>query len=57
VAATTPPGWAPTGVAAGRDALYVLEASDYRRGEPVRMRVRRIDRSGGARVLAQVAVP
>lgn len=57
VATTTPPGWAPTGVAAGRDAFYVLEASDYRQGQPTRMRVRRIARDGSRRVLAQVVVP
>jgi hypothetical protein len=57
VVATTPPGWAPTGVAAGRDAVYVLEASDHRQGQPIRMRVRRIAQDGRARVLAQVVVP
>ena len=57
VAATSPPGWAPTGVAAGRGGLFLLEASDYRRGQAPRMRVRQIGPGGRARVLAQVTVP
>ncbi len=57
VVATSPAGWGPTGVTASRDAVYVLEASDYRRGQPIRMRVRRIAQDGRARVLAEVVVP
>ena len=56
VAARSPAGWGPTGVAAGRGFIVLLEASDYRRGEPTRMRVRRIA-GGQSRVLAQVTVP
>lgn len=39
--------WAPTGIAVQGGALYVLEASDRARGQPTRLRVRRIgpDRS------------
>ncbi len=57
VVATTPLGWAPTGVAAGGNSLYLLEASDYRRGQPPRVRVRKIDPGGRSRVLAEVTVP
>jgi len=54
VRATAP--WFPTGVALGRGAIYVLEATDYRRGEPLRMRVRRIGAGHEASVLARVTV-
>jgi hypothetical protein len=57
VAAATQPGWAPTGVAASSGGLYLLEASDYRRGQPPRMRVRQISSGGRSRVLAEVTVP
>ena len=57
VAATSPAGWGPTGVAAGRGGLFLLEASDYRRGQPTRMRVRQIRPGAGARLLAEVTVP
>ena len=57
VVATSPPGWAPTGVAARRGAVYVLESSDYRRGRPPRMRVRQIGSDGRPRLIAQVEVP
>ena len=44
VAAVSPPGWAPSGVAAGpAGRFYVLEASIYRPGRPLRMQVREID--------------
>jgi hypothetical protein len=46
--------WAPTGVAAAGGALYVLEASDHRPGEPTRFRVRR---SAGGRVSLLGNVP
>ncbi|HVF38164.1 MAG TPA: hypothetical protein VNA29_09525 [Sphingomicrobium sp.] len=54
--ATSPPGWAPTGVAVRARVVYVLEASDYRRGQPIRMRVRRVD-GQRIRLLAQVTLP
>ena len=57
VAATTPAGWGPTGVAAVRGAILLLEASEQRPGQPTRMRVRRLDGDGRSRVLAQVVVP
>ena len=57
VVAATPRGWAPTGVAAGGSNIVVLEASDYRRGQPLRMRVRKIAADGRSNVLAQVTVP
>lgn len=56
VAARSPAGWAPTGVAAGPGFIAVLEATPYRRGEPTRMRVRRVA-GGRSQVLAEVAVP
>ena len=56
IAARSPAGWGPTGVAAGRGFIVLLEASDHRRGEPARMRVRRIA-GGRSQVLAEVAVP
>jgi len=57
VAATTPPGWAPTGAAAGRGFIVLLEASDHRPGEPSRMRLRKLGPGGQSRVLAYVALP
>ena len=57
IVATSPPGWAPTGVAAARGSVLVLEASDHRRGRPLRMRVRQIDPDGRAQLLAEVEVP
>ena len=56
VAARSEAPWSPSGVATTAGALYVLEASDYRRGVPARMRVRRIS-AGHARVLAVVTIP
>ena len=56
VAAASTAPWSPTGVATTAGALYVLEATDYRRGTPLRMRVRRVA-SGNARVLAMVTIP
>ena len=49
--------WFPTGVAARGDTIFVLEATDYVRGTPVRMRVRRIAASGESRTLATVSIP
>ncbi|HUQ13721.1 MAG TPA: hypothetical protein VM055_05535, partial [Novosphingobium sp.] len=49
--------WGPTGVALGNGALYLLESTDYRRGTPLRMRVRRLVPGRGATVLARVTVP
>lgn len=57
VAATSPAGWGPTGVAAGREGIFLLEGSDYRRGQPPRMRVRKIGPNGRSQVLAEVEVP
>ena len=57
VVATTPPGWGPTGVAVRGGSLLVLEASDYRAGAPIRMRVRQVGPRGRSRLLAQVTVP
>lgn len=57
IAATSARPWFPTGVAVARGSLYLLEATDYRRGVATRMRVRRIDRDAGTRVLATVAIP
>lgn len=57
IAARSPAGWAPTGVAAGRRSTFLLESSSYRRGEPTRMRVRRVARGAGTQVLAEVTVP
>ncbi len=49
--------WGPTGVALANGALFVLEATNYRRGVPLRMRVRRIVPGQSAQVLARVTVP
>jgi hypothetical protein len=57
LAATSARPWFPTGVAAARGSLYLLEATDYRRGEATRMRVRWVDRDNRTRVLATVAIP
>lgn len=56
VAARSEAPWFPTGVALGGAALYLLEATDFRRGQPLRMRVRRVV-AGRAAVLARVTVP
>ncbi len=57
LAATSARPWSPTGVAVGRDGLYLLEASDYRRGVETRMRVRRIAPNGNSSLLATVSIP
>jgi hypothetical protein len=48
--------WSPTGVAVRGGVLFVLESTEYVRGVPTRMRVRRVagDRS---RTLATVSIP
>jgi len=56
VAAVSAAPWSPTGVATTAGALYVLEATDYRPGTPLRMRVRRVA-AGNAQVLATVTIP
>lgn len=57
VVAVSAPGWAPTGVAARGGAIVVLEASDYRQGQPARMRVTLFEGGARPRTLAQVTVP
>jgi hypothetical protein len=57
IAATSARPWFPTGVAAAGAATYVLEATDYLRGQPVRMRVRRVGSDGRSRMLATVTIP
>lgn len=57
IAARSEAPWGPTGVALAYGALYVLEATDYRRGVPLRMRVRRVVPGRSAQVLARVTVP
>lgn len=57
VVATSPPGWFPTGVTAGRGGVVVLEASDHRPGQAPRMQVRQVRADGRSRLLAQVTVP
>jgi len=53
----SPAGWAPTGVAAGRNGqIYVLESTIHQAGRPLRMQVRQIA-PGRARLLARVTVP
>jgi hypothetical protein len=56
VAAMSDAPWAPTGIAIQHGALFVLEATDYRRGVETRMRVRKIA-DGTGRTLATVAIP
>jgi hypothetical protein len=57
VVATSAAPWGPTGVAASRGALYLLEWTEYRRGVATRVRARRIDPRGRAQVLAEIAIP
>ena len=57
LAATSAKPWFPTGIAVGRDGLYLLEATDYQRGVETRVRVRRVTPGRGSTVLATVAVP
>ena len=57
IAATSARPWFPTGIAVARGSMVLLEATDYVRGVETRMRVRRIDRAGRARVLATIAIP
>jgi hypothetical protein len=56
-AATSVRPWFPTGVAAAGGSIYVLEATDYVRGQPVRMRVRRTGSDGRSHTLATVTIP
>jgi len=49
--------WGPTGVAYARGALYLLEATEHRRGVEARMRVRRVSATGVARTIATVSIP
>ncbi|HEX8444026.1 MAG TPA: hypothetical protein VF631_10325 [Allosphingosinicella sp.] len=46
--------WAPTGVVASGGALYVLEVTDYARGAPTRLRVRRMLPNGQVQLLGTV---
>jgi hypothetical protein len=48
--------WGPTGVAFRNGALYILEATSYRRGAETRMRVRRVA-GGKSQTLAAVSIP
>ena len=48
--------WAPTGVAVRNGSLYVLEATDYRRGVESQVRVRETN-GGRSRTLATVTIP
>jgi hypothetical protein len=57
IAANSTAPWFPTGVAATRGALYLLEATDYVRGSLTRLRVRRIDAGGASQILAKVTIP
>jgi hypothetical protein len=57
IAATSARPWFPTGVAEARGSLFVLEATDYVRGVPVRMRVRRTGRDGRTQTLATITIP
>jgi DNA-binding beta-propeller fold protein YncE len=56
VVATSATGWAPTGVAVASDSrLFVLEATLYRRGDPLRMQVRQLA-PGPPRLIARTTV-
>jgi hypothetical protein len=56
IVATSPRPWMPTGVAPWRGSLYLLEATEYVRGQPERVRVRKLSPGSPPRVLAVTSV-
>ena len=56
VVAMSPRPWTPTGVAPWRGSLYLLEATEYLRGRPERVRVRKLSPGSAPRVLAVTTI-
>ena len=56
IVAASPPPWTPTGVAPWRDSLFLLEATEYVRGRPERVRVRKLSPGSAPRVLAVTTI-
>ncbi len=56
IVATSPRPWMPTGVAPWRGSLYLLEATEHVRGQPERVRVRKLSPGSPPRVLAVTSV-
>ena len=56
IVAMSPRPWTPTGVAPWRGSLYLLEATEYQRGRPERVRVRKLSPGAAPRVLAVTTI-
>jgi hypothetical protein len=56
IVAMSPKPWSPTGVAPWRGSLYLLEATEYMRGRPERVRVRKLSPGAAPRVLAVTTI-
>jgi hypothetical protein len=56
IVAISPRPWLPTGVAPWRGSLYLLEATEYLRGRPERVRVRKLSPGSAPRVLAVTTI-
>ncbi len=56
IVAMSPAPWMPTGVAPWRGSLYLLEATEYMRGRPERVRVRKLSPGSAPRVLAVTTI-
>ena len=56
IVAISPRPWMPTGVAPWRGSLYLLEATEYVRGRPERVRVRKLSPGSAPRVLAVTTI-
>jgi len=56
IVAISPRPWTPTGVAPWRGSLYLLEATEYVRGQPERVRVRKLSPGSAPRVLAVTTI-
>ena len=56
IVASSAAPWGPTGLAVRDGALFVLEATEHRRGVETRMRVRKIA-GGKSRTLATISIP
>jgi DNA-binding beta-propeller fold protein YncE len=56
IVAISPRPWMPTGVAPWRDSLFLLEATEYVRGRPERVRVRKLSPGSAPRVLAVTTI-
>jgi sugar lactone lactonase YvrE len=56
IVAISPRPWTPTGVAPWRGSLYLLETTEYVRGQPERVRVRKLSPRSPPRVLAVTTI-